>query len=347
MKRSQQWYGKTVRAEGKGHKRGPPGPFAVSALMKELTVHQKDELEKDETFTVVLSDVTGGADKAPLDEAASGLAGAKLEYEMIPTVVFSHPPIGTVGLSEEAARRRYGDSEVVCHSSTFTPMHYALCDADVKRPTAMKLVCVGAEQRVVGLHIVGDGADEMLQGFGVALKMGATKADFDNCVAIHPTASEELVTMAPWGATPRDDRWVGAQRGGNGRDGLAAPHGKAARLAVGAARCWASTRAWRDASASTAAWPAPAAPSKTSRINAPFPALSDTQPLPKHTRSVSLSLHRTSVAVMTVPTKRVMGHGPFTANVPLGEIAGSLLQWPTKDGVPASVGQVWNFLMGW
>ena len=152
-----------------------------------------------------LTPVAIAAGRRLADRLFGGLEGARLEYEMIPTVVFSHPPIGTVGLSEDAARQRYGDSEVVCHSSTFTPMHYALCDDDVKRPTAMKLVCVGAEQRVVGLHIVGDGADEMLQGFGVALKMGATKADFDNCVAIHPTASEELVTMAPWGATPRDD----------------------------------------------------------------------------------------------------------------------------------------------
>ena len=84
-------------------------------------------------------------------------------------------------------------------------MHYALCDARAKVPMAMKLVCVGAEQRVVGLHVVGTFADEMLQGFGIAVKMGATKADFDNCVAIHPTAAEEFVTMAPWGAEPVDD----------------------------------------------------------------------------------------------------------------------------------------------
>ena len=70
---------------------------------------------------------------------------------------------------------------------------------------AMKLVCVGPTERVVGLHVIGVGADEMLQGFGVALKMGATKADFDNTIAIHPTAAEEFVTMAPWGATPALD----------------------------------------------------------------------------------------------------------------------------------------------
>lgn len=72
-------------------------------------------------------------------------------------------------------------------------------EADSKPKTAMKLICLGEEEKVVGLHIIGLGSDEMLQGFGVAVKMGATKADFDSCVAIHPTASEELVTLAEWG----------------------------------------------------------------------------------------------------------------------------------------------------
>ena len=88
------------------------------------------------------------------------------------------------------------------HQSVFTPMHYALCEPEQKKKMAMKLVCVGPTERVVGLHVIGVGADEMLQGFGVALKMGATKADFDNTIAIHPTAAEEFVTMAPWGAKP-------------------------------------------------------------------------------------------------------------------------------------------------
>ena len=86
------------------------------------------------------------------------------------------------------------------YTSRFKPMHYALSDEHAKKPMAMKLVCVGDEERVVGLHVIGVFADEMLQGFALALKMGATKADFDNVVAIHPTASEEFVTMAPWGA---------------------------------------------------------------------------------------------------------------------------------------------------
>jgi glutathione reductase (NADPH) len=74
---------------------------------------------------------------------------------------------------------------------------------DDKPKTLMKLVCAGTTELVVGLHIIGMGADEMLQGFGVAMKMGATKADFDSCVAIHPTAAEELVTMGTWGTSPQ------------------------------------------------------------------------------------------------------------------------------------------------
>ena len=91
------------------------------------------------------------------------------------------------------------------HRSTWVNMLYSrefLVPGHGPMPpkTRAKLVCVGPEQRVVGLHMVGLAVDEILQGFGVAIKMGATKADFDNCVAIHPTASEEFVTMGPWGA---------------------------------------------------------------------------------------------------------------------------------------------------
>jgi len=115
-----------------------------------------------------------------------------LEYSMIPTVVFTHPPIGTVGVTEAEARAQYGDS-VKVYVADFTPMYHALTTR--KTHTDMKLVCAGAEQRIVGCHIIGAGADEMLQGFAVAIRMGATKADFDDTVAIHPTSAEELVTM--------------------------------------------------------------------------------------------------------------------------------------------------------
>ncbi len=116
----------------------------------------------------------------------------RLEYENIPTVMFSHPPIGTVGLTEDEAREIHGDA-VKVYQTRFTPMYHALTAHKTK--TAMKLVCVGAQEKVVGIHMIGHGVDEMLQGFAVALKMGATKKELDNTVAIHPTSSEELVTL--------------------------------------------------------------------------------------------------------------------------------------------------------
>ena len=116
-----------------------------------------------------------------------------LDYENIPTVLFSHPPIGTVGMTEEEARMRYADDEVKTYHSEFTPMAYAFTSHQPR--TAMKLVVLGKEEKIIGCHIIGDGADEMLQGFAVAIKMGATKKDFDNTVAIHPTSAEEMVTM--------------------------------------------------------------------------------------------------------------------------------------------------------
>lgn len=115
----------------------------------------------------------------------------KVDYENIPSVVFSHPPIGTIGLQEQEARAR--NEKVSVYKTEFTPMRYAL--AEHGSSTAMKLICTGAEEKVVGIHIIGDNADEMLQGFAVAVRMGATKADFDSTIAIHPTSSEELVTL--------------------------------------------------------------------------------------------------------------------------------------------------------
>lgn len=117
----------------------------------------------------------------------------KLDYENIPTVIFSHPPIGTVGLTEEEAVSKHGKDNIKIYSASFTPMYHAVTQRKTK--TRVKLVCLGKEEKVIGLHIIGQGADEMLQGFAVAVKMGATKAQFDDTVAIHPTASEELVTL--------------------------------------------------------------------------------------------------------------------------------------------------------
>ena len=148
-----------------------------------------------------VGDVIGEAQLTPVAIAAArrlsdrlfnNMPDRKLDYTNIPTVMFSHPPIGTMGLTEEQAREEHGEA-VKCYQTSFTAMYHAL--AEHKQSTAMKLVCVGAQEKVVGIHIIGKGADEMLQGFGVAIKMGATKKDFDNVVAIHPTSSEELVTM--------------------------------------------------------------------------------------------------------------------------------------------------------
>lgn len=118
---------------------------------------------------------------------------AKMDYELVPTVVFSHPPIGTIGLTEPEAIEKYGEENVKVYSSGFTAMYTAVTQH--RQPCKMKLVCAGEDEKVVGLHGIGFAVDEMIQGFGVAMKMGATKADFDSVVAIHPTGSEEFVTM--------------------------------------------------------------------------------------------------------------------------------------------------------
>lgn len=116
-----------------------------------------------------------------------------LDYTLVPTVVFSHPPIGTIGLSEDAAKQQFGDDNVKVYQSNFTPMYSAITNH--RQPCRMKLICAGNDEKIVGLHGIGFGVDEMIQGFAVAIKMGATKADFDNTVAIHPTGAEEFVTM--------------------------------------------------------------------------------------------------------------------------------------------------------
>jgi glutathione reductase (NADPH) len=146
----------------------------------------------DVTGRTALTPVAIAAGRRLADRLYGGMEDRHLEYCFIPTVIFSHPPIGTIGMTEQEARREYGD-EVCVYESTFTPMYFAL--SDEKQRTMMKLITAGGEERVVGCHIIGDGVDEMLQGFAVAIRMGATKKDFDDTVAIHPTSAEELVTM--------------------------------------------------------------------------------------------------------------------------------------------------------
>ncbi|KAG7706032.1 hypothetical protein KL930_000485 [Ogataea haglerorum] len=118
----------------------------------------------------------------------------KQDFENVPSAIFSHPEAGSIGLSEKDAIEKYGEADIKVYESKFTSMFYAV--SEHKSPTAYKLVCVKSQnEKIVGLHIVGDASSEILQGFGVAIKMGATKANFDDCVAIHPTSAEELVTM--------------------------------------------------------------------------------------------------------------------------------------------------------
>ncbi|MEM9171903.1 MAG: glutathione-disulfide reductase [Pseudomonadota bacterium] len=146
----------------------------------------------DVTGAVALTPVAIAAGRRLSDRLWGGMPERKLDYANVATVIFSYPPTGTVGMTEAEARTAHGDA-VRVYTSSFVPMRYAL--GDLKRRAAMKLVTVGDDERVVGAHVFGDGADEMMQGFAVAIRMGATKQDFDDTVAIHPTSAEELVTM--------------------------------------------------------------------------------------------------------------------------------------------------------
>jgi Pyruvate/2-oxoglutarate dehydrogenase complex, dihydrolipoamide dehydrogenase (E3) component, and related enzymes len=174
-----------------------------------------DEYQNTSTPSVLaLGDVCGKVELTPMAIAAGRrladrlfggeeLASSKVSYENVPTVVFSHPPIGTIGLSEREAVAKYGEENIRTYTSSFANLFYGVFDVDPaeKPKTRMKVICAGKEEKVVGIHCIGMGVDEMMQGFGVAMKMGATKADLDSCVAIHPTASEELVTMGTWGTS--------------------------------------------------------------------------------------------------------------------------------------------------
>lgn len=154
-----------------------------------------------------LGDVTGKVELTPVAIAAGRrlsdrlfgpqeLSQSKLSYELIPSVVFAHPEVGTIGLTEPQAVEKFGQENIKVYKSEFVGMYWALMDAERKTKSRYKVIVNKADdERVVGLHIVGEGSAEILQGFGVAIKMGATKKDLDSCVAIHPTSAEELVTM--------------------------------------------------------------------------------------------------------------------------------------------------------
>lgn len=153
-----------------------------------------------------LGDVCGKIELTPVAIAAGRALGnrlfggpkfkdSKLDYTNIPSVVFAHPEVGSIGMTEPEAKEKFGEDKVKVYKTSFTDMYYLLMDPEERAPTSYKLICQGPDEKVVGLHILGAGSSEILQGFGVAIKMGATKSHFDSCVAIHPTSAEELVTL--------------------------------------------------------------------------------------------------------------------------------------------------------
>ena len=173
-----------------------------------VTLNERGFIQVDEYQNTVvdgiyaLGDVTGEKELTPVaikagrtlsERLFNGKTSAKMDYSTIPTVVFSHPAIGTVGLTEEEAIKEYGQDHIKVYKSSFASMYSAVTNH--RQESRFKLITAGADEKVVGLHGLGYGVDEMIQGFAVAIKMGATKADFDATVAIHPTASEEFVTM--------------------------------------------------------------------------------------------------------------------------------------------------------
>ncbi len=148
----------------------------------------------DVTNAPALTPVAIAAGRKLADRLFGGQKEARLDYSYIPSVIFSHPPISSIGLSEEEALNKFGEAQIKIYQTTFNSMYEAM--SDDKTPTAIKLVTLGSEEKIIGLHIFGRNADEILQGFAVAIKMGACKKDFDHTIAMHPTSAEEIVTLA-------------------------------------------------------------------------------------------------------------------------------------------------------
>jgi glutathione reductase (NADPH) len=185
-------------------RRGNSRDLGLEALGIGIGEHQQVEVDEWQTTAVpsvhAVGDIAGKIGLTPVAVAASrrlmdrlfgGRPDAKMDYDNVASVVFSHPPLGAVGMSEEDARARF--DQVTVYHSRFRPMLQALANGTQR--SLFKMVCAGPEERVVGVHLLGEAADEILQGFAVAVKMGATKAQFDDTVAIHPTSAEEVVLM--------------------------------------------------------------------------------------------------------------------------------------------------------
>lgn len=153
----------------------------------------------DATNQVNLTPVAIRQGRIVSERVFNGRTDLKMCYDNIATAIFTHPPIAVVGLSETAANKKFGEGNVKVYRSTFINMYYSPAKSDDKKLKSMfKLVChveADGTERVVGCHTMGKSVDEMMQGISIAITMGATKQDFDNSVAIHPTASEEFVLM--------------------------------------------------------------------------------------------------------------------------------------------------------
>jgi len=168
-------------------------------LRKDGSIVVDDFYQTSVPSIFALGDVKGGIQLTPvaLAEGMTFLAQqyegsqTKLDYELIATAVFCQPNIGTVGLSEEQAREQLGDIQVF--RSSFRAMKHTLSGSDEK--TLMKMIVETATDKVVGLHMVGSDAGEIVQGMAIAMKAGATKSVFDTTIGIHPTSAEEFVTM--------------------------------------------------------------------------------------------------------------------------------------------------------
>jgi glutathione reductase (NADPH) len=168
-------------------------------LDKNAAIVVNDQCQTNIPSIYAVGDVTNRVNLTPV-ALAEGMFLARMlynhenspvEYENIPTCVFSQPNIGTVGLTEEAAKEKY--KQIVVYKSSFTPMKHTLSGDDEQ--TFMKLIVDKESDLVVGVHMVGPEAGEIIQGIGIAMKAGAKKADFDKTIGIHPTTAEEFVTM--------------------------------------------------------------------------------------------------------------------------------------------------------
>jgi glutathione reductase (NADPH) len=150
----------------------------------------------DATGKVVLTPVAKTAGARLATRLFANDPNSKLDYTIIPSVAFTHPPMGKVGLTEKDAIERYGKKNVTVYKTNFVNLFYQVTTH--KQPTLFKLVCKLPEERVIGVHAIGRGVDEMMQGYSVALTAGATKKDYDSTLAIHPTSSEMFVTMGQY-----------------------------------------------------------------------------------------------------------------------------------------------------